>query len=918
MDMAFPFTTVDDLIIYFRDGIEILIPATTQQAPLNLYGRAPSQGTPSLIQEFVPGDRIIKGENNDGSATFAFVSGKDGVGFLDRSIFDEDSSYEYFLYVGFGITFLDFITPNQLAEATYWGLVNNEGTDYVTGANNRIATLVNKIANGAPDLQQANVLFRPALTVGISGSEKTARFGLTGSSQEAVLNPAAFDSLTEYASAESYSVWCSFNVTTTSVSRQGLVSSFNDTWGIFVSESNSPNFFSIGCRHFDALENIVQLTLTGAYENIHHVNLNYDGNTLSMIMDNVSSASVSGVANLDASTMSSSYIELGEGNNFFDTDIVEVVTANAYPGAENTLALTNYFISSHSLGPVRFEPGPMGDFPTQLSGVTYWGRFGEHATPSFGEDRIIQVMTELTAVNPSYSLNAPNSADTPISATYDRRKGSRAVQTNSSAQYYTLFDDITGFQTFLPVAFSTLVQGSSDFSTDYHFFTIFRVRSSSLPPKTIAPQLGRRIFGYEQSLSSLSYWGAHVRSPTIPFSESFTYDYELTTTTINSNNVTSSNSHFLYFDHLYLLEFAASGNYIRTSINDGFTQETFLSGGPGLDSVVYVGPFGNGTSSLNVDIFEVATTDAFSSGSTNYERVRNYFEYRYNFGLVPEQPTLTALPSILNGGTFWFDGNTSDETSTLPTGSLLTGSIPNLLSTTFGGLQAHLTGADGSDTPLVTSISGNRAIQFNSNVGVSILEELAFAKVGGGPLTNQDALGTPANGSTGWHFFMVFFIPEEGMFQGTGDPDPTDHTRLIGNSQQIESTGSGWGVYGNQGGGPPGLPESVQTYMLSGSVVTTSHSVQFGVPQLIEWWQTGSFSYSRLNDGLIASASGGRIEDDTLTGELFLGGREEEGFFSGSIMEVYIASASNRQGDADNTAILQVRNYFANKYNIPV
>ena len=146
------------------------------------------------------------------------------------------------------------------------------------------------------------------------------------------------------------------------------------------------------------------------------------------------------------------------------------------------------------------------------------------------------------------------------------------------------------------------------------------------------------MLGYSQA--SAINWGAHVREPTTTSSGSFTYDYELTNTTIDAQSTTGSTSHFLYYDHLYLLEQAASGNTIITKINGGNEKQATVFE-PATDSPPFVGPQGFGpsvTGGLDIDIFETVFAAAYSSGSSAYERVNNYFSNRYNFGLVPDQP----------------------------------------------------------------------------------------------------------------------------------------------------------------------------------------------------------------------------------------------------------------------------------------
>ena len=97
----------------------------------------------------------------------------------------------------------------------------------------------------------------------------------------------------------------------------------------------------------------------------------------------------------------------------------------------------------------------------------------------------------------------------------------------------------------------------------------------------------------------------------------------------------------------------------------------------------------------------------------------------------------------------------------------------------------------------------------------------------------------------------------------------------------------------------------------------TSHSINPGQVHLLEWWQSGNFSYSKLDDGLINSASGGRIDNTGQSQEIRLAGVLGQ-FFSGSILDIYFSSASNRVGAADDAQVTAVRNYYSDRYNIPV
>lgn len=260
-----------------------------------------------------------------------------------------------------------------------------------------------------------------------------------------------------------------------------------------------------------------------------------------------------------------------------------------------------------------------------------------------------------------------------------------------------------------------------------------------------------------------------------------------------------------------------------------------------------------------------------------------------------------ALPSTLIGGTYW--GRATDVRQETPGFGNDVEGIPNLLtSSQFAGNSLTASSLSATDPGLLTRISGEEAITFN--LDGSNDETYQFRP---GVLQNQQLLGSPTAGHTDWHFFLVFHVTESFSLNSG---NVFENHRLVGNS----NGNRWWGVYGRDAGS--GVQE-INPYFFSGSQVFTSHSINVGQVHLLEWWQTGSFSYSKLDNGLINSASGGRIDASGQSAFLLAGGEDSQ-FYSGSILEVYFASASNRVGATSNSEIEAVRNYYAARYDVSI
>lgn len=264
-----------------------------------------------------------------------------------------------------------------------------------------------------------------------------------------------------------------------------------------------------------------------------------------------------------------------------------------------------------------------------------------------------------------------------------------------------------------------------------------------------------------------------------------------------------------------------------------------------------------------------------------------------------------ALPSTLVGGTIWVRA-TDVRQETPGEGNEVEGS-PNLLDTSeYSAYSMSSSGIITTEPGTLTSISGNQAFSFN--LDGSDNETYAFQNApGGARLDNQELLGTPVAGHTDWHIFMVFhttasFTLSSGLVY--------ENHRIVGNN----NSNRWWGVYGRDAGGGA---QEIDAYFFSGSQVFTSHSINTGQVHLLEWWQTGSLTYSKLDGGLINSASGGRIGASGLNQDVFVGGISAQPY-SGSIMELYIASASNREGASSNSEIEAVRNYYAARYGVSI
>jgi hypothetical protein len=909
--MAFPIPVFTSPVIFLKEGITYIVPESDAgpTATFDLYRKVPDVKNPTSLRTLNKGDTITFTRPRNGIVFVAVRVSSSGL-YEYNEYSDKDGS-EFILWDNDAFTFTDKLQANGLIGRTYWGKISqSQPRGFIRNANEGITTLINRVTGAASDCSQTSN-FKPVF-VELTASKSPGQ-PVTASRFTSGITALSYSGggLSEYISSNGYQVVGVFHVTSMS---NGATDSIADNYQLF-SDGSSKSFgihfrtssqsgFSPDDQFVDVVltHNATTLTHTASMNALHTFRASFNsassGGTVSFQVDESAPSTETPVTPIDSLAtaellLGTTVVPIGSGSTTVVTssvtssaDLVEIAFANTQSSEGVVDAIKNHHQAVYRFGePIAFKT------PAYISNIKFWGRMSPGNFVVENNTEVTKLVNKLG--NGIGDIETIINDDNLVLTTVDVDKPLSGANLSGSAG-------------------SSPGLGSSDninllvSNTRYQVYAVLKTNNIATNITT-----SNSLNSNEQILADESQnWGLYLRQG------SGSSDGNIIAWHVDKTPTTMSLSSSITLNQIYLVDWLYDGTTMRLQINNDTAIST--SGGDNVDTLtsapLYLGdPVNTFASAANVDtdILELATGDQAVEDETDRTLFKKYIFDRYSIlEQVVTQSTM-LLPSFLTGTTMWARPDNAVTASAEGVPNLHLYSANKATDSEFSIYFA--TGAFGTldiqNHPMVTTVSGVEAYTFNvDNIdnAKDLDDELYFRKNAINPaLGSTDLLGSSL---TNWHFFMVFHVTASFSPNGfyLNSSNVFENHRIAG----MSNANRWWGVYGRTEGGT----QQITPYLFDSAQRFTSHSIGLGQIHLLEFWHTGSFMYSMLDNGPILSSSAGTIGSG---GTIYLGGEDPQEL-TGSIMEAVFCSASNRIGTGSNNTVEYVRNYFSNRYGISV